>query len=87
MDRSSDLAEQISTCSEACDRGLPMLPVVFDEAAEREKFETWFLKEFYEGSEACRNWLHREADTYWYAHPQGLWKAWLAYAKSRAEGK
>lgn len=36
------MAEQVRKASVACDAGLPMLPVVFDESAEREKaYDAW----------------------------------------------
>lgn len=47
--------------------------------SNRERFEAWYLAEFWEGSNGGRAMLKKEhCGGYTYAKPQELWKVWQA---------
>lgn len=47
--------------------------------SNRERFEAWYLAEFWEGSNGGREMLKKEhCGGYTYAKPQELWKVWQA---------
>lgn len=54
--------------------------------SNRERFEEWYLKEFWEGSNGGRAMLKKEpCGGYTYAKPQELWKVWQAAQPAAGE--
>lgn len=55
--------------------------------SNRERFEAWYLAEFWEGSNCGRAMLKKEhCGGYTYAKPQELWKVWQAAPPAAAHG-
>jgi len=56
--------------------------------SNRERFEEWYLAEFWEGSNGGRAMLKKEpCGGYTYAKPQELWKVWQAAQPAAGETK
>ena len=56
--------------------------------SNRERFEEWYLAEFWEGSNCGRAMLKKEhCGGYTYAKPQELWKVWQAAQPAAGEPK
>lgn len=73
-----EMAEQVRQASAACDAGLPMLPVLFDEAAERASFEKHYASM---NDGFCPSAYEGEYD---WDDCQPCWSTWLACAHQKA---